>query len=482
VDTDKIIQRAGPLAIAGRYHNARPLEWDIKVDKKAVLGAGMGGDVRLGSCVKTGRKYAVKSFQKQGMTSRQRELATSEAEVYLQLDHPHIAQLERIYETPAALHLVMEPLTGGELFDHIVKRTSYSEDATAQAAGQMLTAVAYLHAHGFVHRDLKPENWLYESATSDFLKLIDFGFARAVADGERMSSACGTIQYTAPEVVAQSYTEKADVWSMGIVIYVMLCGALPWQATENRDIYRCVKEGSVYYSRSRFDPLSMGAKHFVRSLLVRDPRSRPSAAEALKHSWICERSRRHCAIEFDIQDAIIVQRMRKFAEAPSLQRACWTLLARSATPEAAAKEDWLRQRFLAVAAEGRGSIGLRDLKEALGGSANPFGTDEVRTLFEGLDVSGNGEISYSEFLAAASFEETASEPCSDAFRAFDSVEAARELLCGDDPAQRLQVQKPLEKAGRSLVIPANSTLEYVKDLCWVIAAAVFKLRLLDFGL
>jgi len=230
-----------------------------------------------------------------------------------------------------------------------------------------------------------------------------------------------------------------------------------------------------------------GAKHFVRSLLTTDPASRPTAAEALKHSWICERSRGHCAIEFDIQNAIILHRMRKFTEASRLQRACWTLLTRSPTPEAApAKEEWLRQWFLAVAAEGRGSIGCRELQEALQGSASPLGSDEIhiQTLFEGLDLSGNGELTYSEFLAAASFEEPPPVSCCDAFRAFDLSEAAREQLCGGDFANCLEIRKPQNPGNCSqLVSTKTSPLEYIKDLCLAIAAAVLKpMEFLDSGL
>jgi calcium-dependent protein kinase len=497
VDTKKIIQRRGPLAIAGRYSCKRPLEWDIAIEPKAVLGSGMGGDVRRGRCLASGRRYAVKTLRKQRISSRTRELARSEAEVYLQLDHPHIAKLERVYETPEELHLVMEPLEGGELYERIVKsaRSRYSEEQAAEAMRQMLLAVSYLHAQGFVHRDVKPENFLYEDAQCNFIKLIDFGFARGFEDGERMRSACGTLQYTAPEVMKQSYTEKADVWSLGIVTYVMLCGTLPWSATEDKQISKQVAQGALYWSRSRFEPLSEGAKHFVRSLLS-DPDCRPSAAEALQHPWISERSQLSGATARGL-DAQVVERMRTFARAPRWQRACWTLLARSSSSPTAASSE-LREQFLSLANGAYGALGRSDLREIFGGD-----DAEVEELIEGLDLSGaGGEIAYSDFLAAASFQ----EPCADTFHAFDlariDAEEARALLSPGDYSDEhpSAFDTPSEKAAaaahwhhgpsspvETAIVPLNDTEEQVwkglsgafRDLSTVLAAV---LRLFDFGL
>lgn len=414
VDTDAIIEQTGPIALAGRYSCTRPLDSDFTMEPKVVLGTGMGGEVRLGKCLASGRRCAIKSLKKNHVSSRQRELVKNEAEVHLQVDHPHIAKLERIYETQDALHFVMEPLDGGELFDRIA-RGALSEEKAADAARQMLLAVAYMHAHGLVHRDIKPENFLYERDDYRCLKLIDFGFARRLAEGEKIHSSCGTMQYTAPEVLRQSYTEKADLWSLGIATYVMLCAALPYPGEiSESQLYKHVVKGTPYFSRTRFDPLSDGAKQFVRSLLNSDPSSRPSAAEALQHPWICGRRAANVTLG---TDAMIMERLQKFAQVPQLQRVCWALLARSSRPPPAAVNDELalREHFLAIAAQGRGTIGAEELRKALGSDC---AAGDAQVLFDTLAASGCGEITYTEFLTAASYDQ---ELCDDAFRSFDST-------------------------------------------------------------
>lgn len=378
----------GSLPISSRYSSSRTLEMDYRLESK-VVGSGMSGPVRLASGRVDGRKYAVKSFKKTGMSAIKREELKSETEIYLSLDHPHVARLEMVYETESDLHLVMEYMAGGELYDRLAEKRQYTEEATAEATHQMLLAVAYLHAHKIAHRDLKLENFLYVDPSSSDLKIIDFGFAKFANEG--MTQACGSIHYVAPEVLAHCYNEKADIWSIGVIVYMLLTGNPPFHGTDD-EVLRKIKSGNVRWS-SRYHKLSPLAKDFVTSLLELDPGKRFSAQDALDHPWIKER---HRASEV-VLHAGIVDNLRKFAHASQFRRNVLSMMAWSMSAEDRIK---LRQLFLSIDHGKVGTIRVNDFKNAF---CKQFNIDvvEAEELFKRVDTDNNQEIEYTEFLAAA---------------------------------------------------------------------------------
>lgn len=245
-----------------------------------ILGKGVNGAVCLATGKADGRRYAVK---------RLRKGQKSEANVYLSLDHPHIARLECVYENDEQLHLVMECLGGGELFDRVVESNGYSEKRAACALQQMLSAVAYLHARLVIHRDLKLENFIYSDQKMEHLKLIDFGHATVWNGCTKMKDLLGTTYYIAPEVVRCCYTERADMWSMGVMAFMMLTASPPFTGKNEAEVHNNIKCGQRdNRSSQKFEKLSNQAKDFVNSLLMLDPAKRLSAADALKHPWICK--------------------------------------------------------------------------------------------------------------------------------------------------------------------------------------------------
>merc|ERR1719401_916340 len=324
------------------------------------------------------------------MTAAKKAELKSEAEIYLSLDHPHVARLEMVYETDDELHLVMEYMAGGELFDRLAERTRYTEKSAAEATHQMLLALAYLHAHGIAHRDLKLENFLYERKDTNHLKIIDFGFSQAVDPTSKMSRACGTIDYIAPEVLRKSYDEKADMWSMGVIVYMLLTGRPPYNGTEDV-VLKKIRRGAVDWC-SEFHELSSGAKDFLKALLVRDPAERLSAQEALEHHWVTGVH----PVKSTPLDHTIVESLRAFANASQFRRNVLSLMAWSLSTE---DNDILRQQFLSVDKDKGGTISLREFKEVLASNFG-IGEAEAEDLFSSLDVDGNQEVEYSEFLAA----------------------------------------------------------------------------------
>jgi serine/threonine protein kinase len=220
----------------------------------------------------------VKSFNLDRLSRRdandvQGEIATQSA-----VNHPNIAKLQAVYNNKRRVRMVIEHLEGGDLFDHLAFRGSFGDLETALIVKQVLEAVEHLHDNGIVHRDIKLENIVYETAERDKVKLIDFGYSTFWEAGQQpMRRTCGTMTYLAPEVLKEAYTNKADLWCVGVAAHAMLTGK---QITRRPD-------GSPVFS-PEFSRCSPGAQDFVTKLLRSDPRRRMSASEALKHRWLQE--------------------------------------------------------------------------------------------------------------------------------------------------------------------------------------------------
>jgi len=223
----KVESRASKVALAGRCHRLPcKLEHDYQLTSK-VLGSGYNGKVHLAkSRINSKQLAAVKTFRLRGLSDSKKDRLMAETSVFLCMDHPHVARLLDVYESDHHISLVMECMEGGELFDRVNKR--FTEPAAADATRQMLLALHYLHSHGIVHRDLKLENFLYDSTQGDHLKMIDFGFSKFSDSRGRMKTSCGTLAYVAPEVLKKNYNLQCDLWSMGVIVFCLLSGHMPF--------------------------------------------------------------------------------------------------------------------------------------------------------------------------------------------------------------------------------------------------------------
>lgn len=392
VEVDEVLARRRNMAlVAGRYTITRRLEDDYMFDGK-VVGSGMNGPVRLATGKGDARKYAIKSFKKKGVSSQKRIELKNESEIYLTLDHPQVAKLEMIYETEEELHLVMEYMAGGELYRRLSSKKLYSEGDAACCIRQVLLAVAYLHAQGVVHRDLKLENFLYENEDSDHLKLIDFGFAKFWNQDAKMSQACGSLHYVAPEVLERSYTNKADLWSCGVIAYMLLTGTPPFFGSDEQVMAK-IRAGTPHWSQ-RFHALSNQPKNLVRGLLIADPVKRLSAKAALEHPFVQAGSPKQ---QETILDSDILKSLRRFARASAFRRALLSMMAFSLSNEDRAL---LREEFLSMDSESQGTITHQELKRVLEKRFHVC-SEEADILFSSLDTDHDEEISYNDFLAAA---------------------------------------------------------------------------------
>ena len=201
------------------------------------------------------------------------------------LDHPNILRVYDLYEDNNNFYIVTELCTGGELFDKIIQNGYLDERTAANVMKDILSAVGYCHKYKVIHRDLKPENILYQDDKTDDspLKIIDFGTSKQKYNGKELDDVCGTPYYIAPEVLEGKYNEKCDVWSIGVILYIMLCGYPPFNGSNDIEIAEAVKEGKVEFCEEDWQHISHEAMNLINQLLTNNYEKRISAKKALQH-------------------------------------------------------------------------------------------------------------------------------------------------------------------------------------------------------
>ncbi|XP_044574739.1 calcium/calmodulin-dependent protein kinase type 1 isoform X2 [Cotesia glomerata] len=285
------------MPLFGKKDSNKKLKKDGKDDKmssvddkytlKELLGTGAFSEVRLAeSKEKPGQMYAVKIIDKKALKGKEDSLE-NEIKVLRRLTHPNIVQLLETFEDKHKVYLVMELVTGGELFDRIVEKGSYTEKDASGLIRQVLEAVDYMHEQGVVHRDLKPENLLYYSPDEDSKIMIsDFGLSK-MEDSGIMATACGTPGYVAPEVLAQRpYGKAVDVWSIGVISYILLCGYPPFYDENDANLFAQILKGEFEFDSPYWDDISDSAKDFIHKLMCVKVEDRYTCKQALAHPWI----------------------------------------------------------------------------------------------------------------------------------------------------------------------------------------------------
>lgn len=390
----KVEPRIGKMSWAGRCHKPpRTLESDFEMSTK-VLGSGYAGQVKLAvrRGMKNKQQVAVKSFKLRGLKTSKKAQLLTEFGIFLCMDHPHVARLLDVYETNTDMHLVMECMEGGELFDRVTQVKRFTEYDAADATRQMLLSLHYVHSYGIVHRDLKLENFLYDIKGGNHLKMIDFGFSKFFdSRGGRLKTSCGTMAYVAPEVLSKSYNFQCDLWSMGVIVFILLSGRMPFRG-KSEDQMRDIKRGKYTFKNEYWANVSSCAKEFTRSLLEINPAKRLTSKAALDHRWIVNSCRKGApALEVSIFDAL-----HSWELAPKFQRATHSMMAWSLTNEHHAQ---VRDYFLALDKNHDGFISPEELKDALMTDLS-MTAGEATCALGVLSANSDQRISYSDFLAA----------------------------------------------------------------------------------
>jgi len=260
-----------------------------------VLGTGTFAEVKLGIEKETGKEWAVKIIKKKGdAKDRRMEIIQTEIKILESVHHKNIVNLKEYFQTNDEFFLVMEKITGGELFDKIVELVNYSERDASKITKQILEGVQHLHNNRIVHRDLKPENLLLSSKEMDAdIKITDFGLSQIFDPGVemKMNRAVGTPGYIAPEVLdfldnGQPYGKEVDLWGIGVILYILLCGFPPFYGDNEEEVYDKIQEGAFTYPSPFWDNISESAKDLINHLLTLNPTKRYDVEQALKHPWI----------------------------------------------------------------------------------------------------------------------------------------------------------------------------------------------------
>ena len=259
-------------------------------DVKGTLGKGKFGLVKLGIHKLTGRKVAIKIINKQGLTEQEMQLTKTEIEILKIGQHPNIITLYDIIENEEKIYIIMEYCAGSDLFAYIEERNfKLPEKHAAQIIRKLSSAVYYLHSFGIIHRDVKPENILMTDKTEYAdIRLLDFGLSKIVRQGEKCTEPYGTLSYVSPEVLQDiPYDERCDLWSIGVITYLLLSGVLPFDDENNiKEIARkTVYEKTPFYP-SLFQNVSKEAIDFVDKLLQKDPDKRMKMTELFEHPWM----------------------------------------------------------------------------------------------------------------------------------------------------------------------------------------------------
>jgi len=256
-----------------------------------LLGRGCYGIVRRCMERETKDWYAIKSISKS--TAGDIDIVKREIAMLREVQHPNIVQLKEVHEDERFQHLITELCTGGDLFDRIVAKREtaeghFSENETGKIIYSILHAISYCHnVKGIAHRDLKPENIMFATPDDDSpIKIIDFGLSRHDTITGYMTTMAGTTRYVAPEVLDRKYTKSCDIWSIGVITYILLCGFAPFDGDDDAIVFKNIRARKFDFPSPEWDTISNSAKEFVSSLLTLDRFQRPTAAEAMKHGWI----------------------------------------------------------------------------------------------------------------------------------------------------------------------------------------------------
>jgi len=247
------------------------------------IGRGAFSIVREGVNKTTGKKVAIKSIRTRFIKNK---LLIREIDIMKKVgNHTNILKLFEVFETKNFLYLVLELVTGGELFDQIVARGEYSEKDASNIVRQIISAVAHLHANGIAHRDLKPQNLLCAGADGDDIRMADFGLSKMFDQGEYLVTCCGSPEYVAPEVLeCKPYDKACDLWSVGVITYVLLTGCFPFWDKNNAVLYEKIRK--VEYGWPSGSQVSAEAKDLIRHLIEKNPEKRYTAEQALQHPWV----------------------------------------------------------------------------------------------------------------------------------------------------------------------------------------------------
>jgi calcium-dependent protein kinase len=326
-----------------------------------------------------------------------------EIEILILTDHPNIIRIYEYYFDDVNFYLITEYVSGGELYDTILSWKSFDEEKAAYIMSQILSAVNYLHKQNIVHRDIKPENMLVENkirmGTNKNeminIKLIDFGTCNFLTD-KNLTLKVGSPYYIAPEVLKRNYNEKCDVWSCGIILYILLVGYPPFSGVNTTDLLNNVAKGDYSLKSKEWKKVSKEAKDLVRLMLEINPSNRISAEESLNHPWIKNAESNKCKVDINYFEYVI-KNMCEFNAKEKLQQATIAYIVHFLY--SSQEIDILKNIFRNLDKDGDGILSYGELRNGIEKCFGNYKNEvEMNKIIQIIDNDNSGTISYEEFL------------------------------------------------------------------------------------
>ncbi|ESR65596.1 hypothetical protein CICLE_v10010666mg [Citrus x clementina] len=331
----------------------------------------------------TGLQFACKSISKKKIVAAyEKDDVRREIEIMRHLSgQPNIVQFKGAYEDRHSVHIVMELCAGGELFDRIIAKGHYSERDAASVFRVIMNVVNVCHSKGVMHRDLKPENFLFTTRDENaVLKATDFGLSVFFEEGKVFRDLVGSAYYVAPEVLWRRYGKEADIWSAGVILYILLCGVPPFWA-------------EIDFQTDPWPIISSSAKELVRRMLTQDPKRRITAAQVLEHPWLKESGE---ASDKPIDTAVLF-RMKQFRAMNKLKKLALKVIVENLPTE---EIQMLKEKFTEMDTDKSGALSYGELKAGLAKLGSTIREVDVKQYMQAADIDGNGTIDYMEFITA----------------------------------------------------------------------------------
>ena len=378
-----------------------------KYELISYLGEGGYGKVYRVKHRITGTHRAMKIIHVKSTSGDHEKKISKEINILKDLDHPNIMKVFEFFCSQNTIFIINELCTGGELFDKIIEVKHFSENVAADIMRQLFSAVNFCHEHGVIHRDLKPENILIETQqekNKDFfhIKIIDFGTCEILQRNKMLKEQIGTSFYIAPEVLKNSYNEKCDLWSCGVILYILLCGAPPFYGTCEDEIFRKIITCKFSFKHSVWKEISPEAKDLITKLLDLNPNSRLSAKEALEHKWftMTENKRNLHNTISDESLMTVIKNISEFRAEQKLQQATLAFLVHNLSTQEDLSE--LKEVFLSFDKNGDGRLTKDELLKGMTRVTTETKIiDSLDELMKTIDTDNNGYIEFEEFIRAS---------------------------------------------------------------------------------
>ena len=399
---------------------SKQTDYKKKYEYIQILGSGAFGKVRLyvdRQC--KSMRYAIKTLKKDFFNKHNLESLEREVDILRSLDHPNIVKYFETYEDEHFIHIVMEYIPGDNLFKVITNKKyfKFTEKEICQIITCLLKAVLFLHHNNIVHRDIKPENILF-SVPGDFnaLKLIDFGLSiqkNAKNDNRRV----GTPYYMAPEMIHGNFVYESDMWSIGVILFIMVTGKQPFRAHDKEGVFEKILNAKYDKKALEKSKCSPELKDLIKKTLVKDYKKRISIDSALKHKWfsLFEDNTKN---EFQIIDQDILDSLQNFQYTNILQKETFYYLAKLSNDKEILK---LKKAFEIIDKDNSGEIEYEEIPNIFKDLGIQASESELKSIFRSLDFHCDGKVNYSEFLAGtlSSLKNFKDEKLLSAFKYFD---------------------------------------------------------------